>query len=689
MAQSFPAAVREPAPPSVEETVASTASDFAELARRRVKLIAATAAATTLLAMAFLAHQTPLYRATAEILVDPQALQVVGKDIVRQDTAASIDFANVDSQAMVMVSGSLLNQLIDELDLESDPVFRAQPGVLRRLLGGDTPTQSRATTIEALRKAVVARRVDNSLVFEITVSHPDAEKSALIANRLASLYLKQGNDGRGQAVKRAGDTLLGQLSSLRKQLNDAEVAVEKFRGDNNLISTGEAGLIVNQQLRDLYGQITQAETETARLAARRDQVAKIGPDSLLSDRISEALNAPTIIALRSQYAQTAQEAARMAETLLPRHPRLVEARAELAAARRALSDELDRVRASIVQDYAQAQDNLKKLRDRAAALTKNQVSSSESEIRLRQLESEAEAIRTVYNASLGRAKELEQQQQIQTNNSRLISAASVPLKPSKAPALIVAPAALVFGACLGLALGFLLDLLRGAAPNARSAAEMLGVESYATLRRRGSGPALDERDPAALLAVARRLQGRAGTKSPAVVVMAGAHDLDPALRRNVIQGLARALAGIGEGVWICEQTDRDEPMHVERIQPIHAASHEATTTGGPLIEAAKRARAARVVEALQGRTGERVEGAEFLLLSDDDASGLAASAAMSDAVVVLFEPGRTRRRTLRDLVAMLDPAGDRMAAMIAVEPSRPSRIAVPEFAARRFRKAAA
>ncbi|WP_020180163.1 GumC family protein [Methylopila sp. M107] len=689
MSQALPIAIREAAPPSVEETVASSASDFLDLAKRRAKLIAACAATTTLLACAFLANQTPLYRATAELLVDPQTLQVVGKDIVRQDTAASIDFANVDSQALVMVSGSVLNQLVDDLGLEDDPALRARPGLLTRLLGGETPAQTRASTIEALRKAVVARRVDNSLVFEVTTSHPNAEQAAAITNRLAAIFLRQGNDGRGQAVKRAGDSLLEQLTDLRQQLNAAEVAVEKFRSANDLISTGEAGLIVNQQLRDLYSQITTSETEVARLAARRDQIAKLGPDSLLTDRLSDALNSPTIIALRTQYAQTAQEAARMAETLLPRHPRLVEVRAELAAARRSLAEELDRLRASIVQDFAQAQDNLKKLRARADTLTKSQVSSSESEIRLRQLESEAEAIRTVYNASLGRAKELEQQGKIQTSNSRLISAAPVPQKPAKAPATIVLPAALIFGATLGLALAFLLDLVRGAAPNARAAAEMVGVESFATLKRRGAKGAIDERDPAALVAIARRLQGRAGAKNPAVVVVAGTLDLDGAVRRSVLAGLARALAGLGEGVWICAQNDRDEPMHVERIRPLHATGGDLPTSAGPLVEAAKRAQSMRVMEALQGRATGRGAGSEFLLLTDDDASGLAASTAMADAVIVVFEPGRTKRRTLRDLVGLLDPSGDRMAALIAVEPAAVSRFALPEIATRRFRKAAA
>lgn len=690
MRDALPMVIREPAPPSVEDQVAATASDFFSLVKRSALLIGGAAAAAVLVAGAYLTTQTPTYRASAQLLVDPQALQIVGKDIVRNDTAASIDFANIDSQALVMTSNSVLEQLVQELDLQNDPAFRAVAGRLSRLMGEPAPEQTQAATLEAVRKAVVARRVDNSLVFELTVSHPNAERSALIANRLAAIYLRQGAEGRGAAVKRAGENLLGQLSKLRTQLSAAETEVEKYRGANNLISTGEAGLIVNQQLKDVYTQITSGESDLARLGARREAIAKLGPDSLLSDRIPEALASPTITALRTQYAQASQEAARLAETLLPRHPRLMEARGELQAARRSLSDELDRIRASIVEEFNQARANLGKLKERAGSLTQNQVSSSEQEIKLRQFESEAEAIRAVYNASLGRAKELEQQEKIETSNSRLISAASVPLKPSRASPLLVLPAAALFGACLGLAIAFLADLLRGTAPDARGVAQMFGVSMFATVRRRQGGSGLDLRDDAALVAAARRLQDRVGSRNPAIAMLAGALDLDDATRRNVVAALGRALAGLGEGVWICLQNEHGEPMHVERIRPMRTVDAPAGSNGhGPLTQATMMAQSLQVMEALHERASRRGEGSEILLLSDDHASGLAASAGGADAIVLVFEPGRTRRRALRDLVALIDPSGDRLTAVIGVEPAQKARMAMPNLFARRPKQAAA
>jgi succinoglycan biosynthesis transport protein ExoP len=406
--------------------------------------VVASACATLLLALAYLATQTPVYRATAELLVDPQALQIVGRDIVRSDSSASIDFANVDSQALIMTSSGVLRQVIGELDLEQDSAFTPQPGFLARHFGKllmPTPQQRSAQTLDAVRRAIVIQRVENSLVFRIIVSHPDAEKSAAVANALARAYFRQGNDGRRGAVERANESLIGQIAGLRTQLNDAESAVQAFRVKNNLVSTGETGLVVTQQLRDLYTQISQASAELARQTARRDGVANLRESALLSDAIPEALTSTSIVSLRTQYAQTAREAASLAQTLMPQHPRLIEIRAELAETRKLLAAELGRLRSSVQQAYRQAEANLANLQKRASELTRSQESSGVAEIRLRQLESETEAVRAVYNASLTRARELDQQKKIETSNSRLLSEAVPPAVSSKPPAIIVLAAA--------------------------------------------------------------------------------------------------------------------------------------------------------------------------------------------------------------------------------------------------------
>ncbi len=67
-------------------------------------------------------------------------------------------------------------------------------------------------------------------------------------------------------MRRANEALLTQAGDLRAQLNRADVAVERYRAEKGLIGSGDAGLLVSQQLKDLYTQITAAETNLSRLS---------------------------------------------------------------------------------------------------------------------------------------------------------------------------------------------------------------------------------------------------------------------------------------------------------------------------------------------------------------------------------------------------------------------------------------
>ncbi len=674
----------EGAPAPGRASPAFSLSELLGLLRRRRLLVAACAGLCLLLALAFLSVQTPVYRATAELLVDPQALQVVGKDIVRTDTSASIDFANVDSQALVMTSTGVLRQVIEELNLESDPAFNRPAGLLTRMFGKlmePTPEQRLAQTIDALKRAIVIQRVDNSLVFRIIVTHPQAQRAADIANTLAQTYFKQGNDGRRAVVERANATLISQIAGLRTQLDEAERAVQTFRTQNNLVSTGE-GLVISQQLRDLYSQIGQAEGEFARQQARRDQLLRYGNGSPLSDQLPDALTSAAMTALRAQYAQTAREAASLGQTLAPQHPRLVEIRGELAETRRLLTAELSRVRSSIQENYRQAEANLANLRKRAQELTRTQETSGAAQIRLRQLESEAEAVRAVYSASLQRAKELEQQKRIETNNSRMLSEAVAPAVATKVPAALVLAAAALFGSCAGLGIAYLLEWMppmagflpkwrrapRPAEPEKparavkpakpakpepfkpltpEAAAEAIGISTVISLPKE----AAKRQD--ALVPVTRLLQRALGRQLPALVMVAG--PADAVTQTALAEGIANSLAAHGESVLICRDGAGGQNMDIQRIEPPGGAADE---------------------------PGQR---RNFIVMRHSKPTGGKSSAHLPDAIVLAAPLAGQTTDSLIDQAAAVDPTGKHILALVVPQTASATAAKPTSFAARWLR----
>ncbi|TGD93271.1 GumC family protein [Methylobacterium nonmethylotrophicum] len=633
-----------------------TLADLWGSARRRSLWVVTGACVMAALGGAFALRQVPTYRATVELLIDPQALQIVGRGLSRQDAPAQVDFANLESQGLILLSAKLLDGVIGQLGLAEDPVLmRAAPP------GADPAV----VALEALRKRIVVRRVENSFNFQVTVAYPDPRRAAEIANTIAAQFFEVGARDRVSAVRRANEALLNQLGDLRSQLNQADVAVERYRAEKGLVTSGDAGLLVSQQLKDLYTQITAAETTLARLSARREQVRQLRMPDGQVQAAPEADTSQVMVSLRTQYAQTIQELAQLSRSLGPNHPQMIALSAQRTATARLIAVEADRIRRTIEEDLRRGEEGLRQLRNRAERLIQNQSSSNQENIRLRQLESEAEAIRRTYNTVLDRVKDLEQQQSINPSNSQIISRATAPLKPSDTPAPIVIAAAGLFGAVLGLILGFLYDVWRG---NITTVAGFggAGAPVWARLQRpgrsgRGGSP------EQALVTAARELRTRLGGRGQAVVVTVASDGLGPE-RLHAAEVLTDLLIRLGEpAILVPEQ------------------AHARLGFGdGPRGDAPVRGGAAVLDRA---RIPERPRRPEIIVAERDVASGDSwlSIPETSDAILLVVAPGRMTRARLERVLDTLDGAGrfraEGLLGLVAVE-GRAERLRWPAAQAR-------
>ncbi|MGX7707102.1 GumC family protein [Methylobacterium sp. Gmos1] len=610
---------------AIPRRTGGTLADLWGSARRRAVWIVASAGVMASLGGLYALRQVPTYRATVELLIDPQALQIVGRGLSRPDAPAQLDFANLESQGLVLLSGKLLDPVIAQLGLATDPVL---------VRGAPPGADPAVVALEALRKRIVVRRVDNSFNFQLTVAYPDARRAAEIANTVAAQFFEVGARDRVSVVRRANEALLTQAADLRAQLNRADVAVERYRAEKGLIGSGEAGLLVSQQIKELYAQITVAETNVARLSSRREQVRQLrAPDGQVQ-AVPEADTSPVMVSLRTQYAQTLQETATLSRSLGPSHPQMIALAAQRAATARLIALEAERIRRTIEEDLRRSEESLRQLRGRAERLIQNQTSSNQEGIRLRQLESEAEAIRRTYNLVLDRTKDLEQQQSINPSNSQIVSRATPPLKPSDTPAPVVVVAAGLFGAVLGLILGFLYDLWRGNITTVSGFGTAAPV--WARLQRRGRGGTSAEE---ALVTAARELRNRfAGRGQPVIVTVAS--DGLASERLHAAEILADLLVRLGEpALMVPEQ-----------------AYARLGFGDGPCTDAPVRGQIA-VIEPVRGI--ERMARPEIIVAERDLArgDGWLSIPETSDAILLVVAPGRMTRSRLERLLETLDGAG--------------------------------
>lgn len=439
----------------------------------------------------FVALNTPkLYEATTEVLIDPRALNLVDRELLRDGLPSDATLAIVENQVRIMESGTVIDKVVERLSLADDPEFNGQGGglSLRGLIsdlrglfssGGASRDELRqAIAVGNLYDALTIERGAKTFVISIHARTQDAEKSALIANTLVQVFLETYGELQSDTAVRATEELTSRLDTLRAEVEAAERAVETFKAENEIIDP-QGRLITDDEIVKLNEQLAVARARTIELNARAESIRDLDVDQVVGGTLPEELQSGLMTELRAQYASLRQEADRMAVRLGPRHPQRIAIEAQLEAAREQIRAEIRRINQSIQVDLRRAVRLEQDLASRLAQLKVRHGNVGADMVELRELERDAASKRAVYEAFLLRAQETGEQQALNTANVSVISTAHPPLLP-------IGPSRSTIAITFAV-IGFMVGVAGGAASGA-----------WRSLRENGLGQAARDRDmPAA------------------------------------------------------------------------------------------------------------------------------------------------------------------------------------------------
>ncbi|GAB1580940.1 hypothetical protein PPNSA23_08830 [Phyllobacterium phragmitis] len=446
--------------------------------RRSRNLILATTLLGLGLGVAYALSVPKMYVSTADLMVDPRDIKVVGNDLTPGQLPTDASLAIAESQARLVDSGSVLTKVIDRAGLARDPEFNGtlKPGgiagffaSIRNALSGngaEDATALETRVLDNLRRSLTISRDAKSFIFSISVKTRDPEKSAYIANTIGDVFQQQLGSIQSDAAKRASDALSARLADLRSGVEKAESAVEKYKAEHDLVDI-QGKLIADDDIANLNNQLSATRAETIRLNARAESLKGMTADSLFTSGLPEGLRSGAITALRSQYAAARQQADGLATKLGPRHPQLIQLQSQVEGLRREVEAELNRIRASIQVDLRRSVQQEQDLAARLAQLKVQHAGNNEELVKLRELEREASAKRSVYEAFLLRTRETGEQEGINTANVRVISAARPALESAGPSRRNIVLAALLLGLFAGLGIAILRGIyasLMGGAP---------------------------------------------------------------------------------------------------------------------------------------------------------------------------------------------------------------------------------
>lgn len=445
---------------------------------RRFRLITLGFLATFLTIAFFTFNQTPLYSATAQIMVNTSEKNVINIAGVMGGLGA--DTSVIDTEVKVIESTTLLRKVAIKSNLmevaEFNPYIREQkPGLLdgvKSLLGfkqeevvdpfeGLTEEEAQSLqlekTVDILSGRVNVARVGTTFILTVAVTSETPDMAANLANGIAEQYRTNQLDQKLEATKVATNWLSQNVEELESEVLQKQRRVEEYRASSGLLEAAGTRL-TEQNLAFLESDRSQIRSELIKARSKLENVENTIAAGGDVTSLAEVLDSRVIADLKIQRAAILRRQADLQVELGFRHPDMIRIRSEVADIEAQIDTEIDRIvdrlRSAVSIIERQVAEKTKQINAAKAELARNNANTVE----LDALERDARTSEELYEEFLSRFKETRPQNEITEADARLLSRARTPLAPSSPNTILNLLIGIILGGLVGGGLALLAEV---------------------------------------------------------------------------------------------------------------------------------------------------------------------------------------------------------------------------------------
>src|SRR5437763_13026191 len=285
---------------------------------RRKWSIIGLALAVGLLTTLVVFAMTPIYRASATLLIESQAPNVVSiQEVYGLDTRSQDYLA---TQIEIMGGRPIAETVVDDLGLIEQPEFTPQHP--RPLIGPDWPSwlpfgmQQRASrsqqdererVVDAYLDKLSIEPVRNTQLVRVQFDSADPKLAASVAEAHAKAYIESTLEARADATRSATEWMATRVESLRKELQASEASLQAYREQEQIVDASGLKALPAAEISNLSSRLLEVRQT---LASAKIAYLQLTP---VDGRGENLLGVPALLAdegmRRAQASQaTAQQA---------------------------------------------------------------------------------------------------------------------------------------------------------------------------------------------------------------------------------------------------------------------------------------------------------------------------------------------------------------------------------------------
>jgi chain length determinant protein EpsF len=330
-----------------------------------------------------------------------------------------------------------------------------------------------------------------SNVITVAYTSGDPAFAALVANSFARSYIDANIDLRTDPARQYARWFDEQGKSMRENLEKAQSRLSAFQQQKGIVAKDEQVDAETGILNNLTMQLTSVEGQT--VEAQSKQTAS-------ADTLPEVQQSTNVQGLRSTIALKEAALQDAAGNLGKNHPQYLRMQAEIAALRKQLEVEAQKVSSGFGTSRSVSKDRERELRAAIAAQKRKVLEMKTDRDQLAVLQRDVDAAQSAYDGVVRRYNQSNLESQVTQTNVSVLNSAVEPLDPSSpnVPRIILLGLAGALLAAMGIA--YLLEMLNRRVRSVEDLSDMLQLPVLAVIEPPRKQPRLPLMRPKLLTA---------------------------------------------------------------------------------------------------------------------------------------------------------------------------------------------
>jgi succinoglycan biosynthesis transport protein ExoP len=425
--------------PRREEAPPTPLRDYLKILRKHWWLMTAVFIVTVVAAAVMTLNQVPIYRASALVLIEPEAPKVLNNIQEVMSIAPTWEYYN--TQYEIIKTRPVVERVIDKLNLKTRiPRLASSSNPHRTLLG-----------------SVIVEPKRNTHLVSIQFEDPDPSFAAEVANALAESYARNNLDMKVQGDHEAQGWLNEQMKGLAIKVHESAAALQNFRIKAGMVGLQEQRQIAAQKIMDFNKAYLEAQSNRLALESKLKELTQIVTDKSAAVSIFTVADSLLIQKLKGELSDLEGQKSKLLKTYKAQHPEVLKINAQIQQASQRLDAELQTMLRAVQTEYKVAKAREDTMLEKVGQIQREGQDMNAKEAEYLSLQREHETNQLLYSEVLKRLKETGITSAIQTNNVQVVEQAAVPtspVRPNKQRSLTLS---IVVGFVLAMGAAFTLE----------------------------------------------------------------------------------------------------------------------------------------------------------------------------------------------------------------------------------------